>query len=123
MNMKKLLLIGCIVILGTLSACMGPAGGASAGGELTGVSAVAWNEPAPYGMVLVKRGSLKIGPEKSDSLWGISVPTKEVSVDAFWMDETEITNSKYKQFVFWVRDSIIRERWLIRLLVEMSYTR
>ena len=47
---------------------MGPAGGASAGGELTGVSAVAWNEPAPYGMVLVKRGSLKIGPEKSDSL-------------------------------------------------------
>ncbi len=26
------------------------------------------------------------------------------------MDETEITNSKYKQFVFWVRDSIIRER-------------
>lgn len=53
---------------------------------MTGVSAVAWNEPAPYGMVLVKRGSLKIGPEKSDSLWGISVPTKEVSVDAFWMD-------------------------------------
>ena len=32
------------------------------------------------------------------------------SVDAFWMDETEVTNSKYKQFVFWVRDSIIRER-------------
>ena len=33
-----------------------------------------------------------------------------VSVDAFWMDETEITNSKYKQFLYWVRDSIIRER-------------
>jgi formylglycine-generating enzyme required for sulfatase activity len=27
-------------------------------------------------------------------------------VDAFWMDETEITNDKYKQFVHWVRDSI-----------------
>jgi formylglycine-generating enzyme required for sulfatase activity len=26
------------------------------------------------------------------------------------MDETEITNSQYKQFVYWVRDSIIRER-------------
>lgn len=98
------------MILVSLSACMGPAKGSSAGGELTGVGAVAWNEPAPFGMVLIKRGSLKIGPEKSDSLWGISVPTKEVSVDAFWMDETEITNSKYKQFVFWVRDSIIRER-------------
>ena len=26
------------------------------------------------------------------------------------MDETEITNAKYRQFVYWVRDSIIRER-------------
>ena len=26
------------------------------------------------------------------------------------MDETEVTNSKYKQFVMWVRDSIIRTR-------------
>jgi len=47
---------------------------------------------------------------KTDSLWGKSVPSKDISVDAFWMDETEVSNSKYKQFVFWVRDSIIRER-------------
>ena len=26
------------------------------------------------------------------------------------MDETEITNSQYRQFVYYVRDSIIRER-------------
>ena len=26
------------------------------------------------------------------------------------MDETEVTNSEYKQFVEWVRDSIIRTR-------------
>jgi hypothetical protein len=32
-----------------------------------------------------------------------------VAVDAFWMDETEITNNEYRQFVFWVRDSIIRK--------------
>ena len=47
---------------------------------------------------------------ETDSLWGKSVPSKDISVDAFWMDETEVSNSKYKQFVFWVRDSIIRER-------------
>ena len=29
-----------------------------------------------------------------------------VTVDAFWMDETEITNNEYHQFVNWVRDSI-----------------
>ena len=39
------------------------------GGEVIGASAVAWNEPAPYGMVLVKRGSVKMGPDKQDSLW------------------------------------------------------
>ena len=61
-------------------------------------------------MVLVSRGSVKMGPAKDDSLWNIRANSRGVSVDAFWMDETEITNSKYKQFVFWVRDSIIRER-------------
>jgi formylglycine-generating enzyme required for sulfatase activity len=81
-------------------------GESSSGGELTGISAVAWDEPAPYGMVLIKRGSVKVGPSETDSLWGKSVPSKDISVDAFWMDETEITNDKYKQFVHWVRDSI-----------------
>ena len=108
--MKKLLFIASIVIAVALSSCGGPIGESSTGGELTGVGVVAWDEPAPYGMVLVKRGSIKVGPSETDSLWGKSVPSKDVSVDAFWMDETEVSNSKYKQFVFWVRDSIIRER-------------
>ena len=29
------------------------------------------------------------------------------------MDETEITNSEYRQFVYWVRDSILRTRLAI----------
>ena len=81
-----------------------------AGGEVTGVRSVAFNEPSPYGMVLIKRGSFEMGPADKDSLWGINPETKGVSFDAFWMDETEITNAKYRQFVYWVRDSIIRER-------------
>ncbi|BEG99796.1 SUMF1/EgtB/PvdO family nonheme iron enzyme [Bacteroides sedimenti] len=108
--MKKLLVITSLALAFVLSSCGGPVGESAVGGELTGVSAMAWDEPAPYGMVLVKRGSFKAGPEETDSLWGKSTPSKEVSVDAFWMDETEVTNSKYKQFVYWVRDSIIRER-------------
>ena len=61
-------------------------------------------------MVLVERGSIKLGDEEADSLWGTSSSVKDISVDAFWMDETEVTNAEYRQFVFWVRDSIIRER-------------
>lgn len=82
----------------------------SSGGEVTGVGGSAWNEPQPYGMVLVSRGSMEIGPKEADSLWNLRADSRGMSVDAFWMDETEVTNSKYKQFVFWVRDSIIRER-------------
>lgn len=82
----------------------------AAGGEVTGVGGYSFAEPTPYGMVLIDRGAFMMGPAKSDSLAGIRSDSRGVSVDAFWMDETEVTNSKYKQFVFWVRDSIIRER-------------
>lgn len=82
----------------------------SAGGEVTGIGGTSFAEPVPYGMVLVDRGGYAMGPVKDDSVWGVKADPRGVSVDAFWMDETEITNSKYKQFVFWVRDSIIRER-------------
>ncbi|MDE6317740.1 MAG: formylglycine-generating enzyme family protein, partial [Muribaculaceae bacterium] len=82
----------------------------ASGGEVTGVGGMSWAEPTPYGMVLVSRGSMEVGPQKADSLWNLPASARGISVDAFWMDETEITNSKYKQFVFWVRDSIIRER-------------
>jgi len=80
------------------------------GGELTGVSAPSWSEPSPHGMVLIKRGSFLMGPAENDTLWGNFQNSKGISIDAFWMDQTEITNAQYRQFLYWVRDSIIRER-------------
>lgn len=85
-------------------------GHGNSGGEVTGVGGVSWSEPTPYGMVLVDRGSIMAGPAEADSAWNLRADARGVSVDGFWMDETEITNAKYKQFVYWVRDSIIRER-------------
>ena len=101
-----------ISFLAALCLWSGCAGGSrdAAGGELTGVGAASWTEPTPYGMVLVGRGSIKAGPQEADSIWGTRADARGVSVDAFWMDETEVTNAEYKQFVYWVRDSIIRER-------------
>lgn len=77
---------------------------------MTGVRGRAIDEPAPYGMVLVKRGSVEMGAQQQDSLWGDLPEAKGVSVDAFWMDEREVSNAMYRQFVYYVRDSIIRER-------------
>ena len=108
--MKKtanLILISGVTAM-MLAACA--SSGSRSGGEVTGVGGVSWAEPTPYGMVLVNRGSMKTGVSQPDSAWNLRADARGMSVDAFWMDETEVTNSKYKQFVFWVRDSIIRER-------------
>lgn len=111
--MKKGLITSSILLSAViLTACMSSKGSSAnaVGGEVVGTGGTSISEPAPYGMVLVKRGSLKMGTNNTDSLWGKQMPEREISVDAFWMDETEVTNSKYRQFVMWVRDSIIRER-------------
>ncbi|MBO5181943.1 MAG: SUMF1/EgtB/PvdO family nonheme iron enzyme [Paraprevotella sp.] len=112
MNRKTIWMMACLVSCLAVGACLGPKSSSSsaAGGELTGVRGTSFSEPAPYGMVAVKAGSLKIGLEENDTLWGTEFPSREVSVDGFWMDETEVTNAEYRQFVLWVRDSIIRER-------------
>ena len=102
-------LIVAATLAPVLTSCMSGRS-AAAGGEVTGVGGTTWAEPTPYGMVLVDRGAYAMGPATDDSVFNIRKNPHGVSVDAFWMDETEITNSKYKQFVFWVRDSIIRER-------------
>lgn len=60
-------------------------------------------------MVLVPGGNIELGTG-IDPLWGDEVPRKLVAVSPFWMDETEVTNKQYREFVYWVRDSIIRER-------------
>ncbi|KAA6302368.1 MAG: Serine/threonine-protein kinase pkn1 [Candidatus Ordinivivax streblomastigis] len=90
-----------------ITSCGRPAGD---GGELVGVGAQAWSEPNPHGMVLIKRGTFKMGPAENDTAWGLHQNVKSISIDNFWMDETEITNAEYRQFVYWVRDSLVRER-------------
>lgn len=111
MRMRVIGTITCAAACVVLAACMGPGTASSAaGGELTGVRGTAFSEPTPYGMVAVRKGSLKVGLQENDTLWGAEFPVREISVDGFWMDETEVTNAKYRQFVCWVRDSIIRER-------------
>lgn len=109
-HMKKLSNLATAFICIVLASSCFSGGGLQQGGEVTGVSGRPFVEPTPYGMVKVEKGFLKVGLSENDTLWGADVPSKEISVDGFWMDQKEITNSQYRQFVAWVRDSIIRER-------------
>lgn len=109
--MKYLFLVSIFILLAFgLSSCGKTLKPSGVGGEVVGEKSSSWAEAAPYGMRLIERGSLEMGPADNDSLWNTVADPKGMSVDNFWMDETEVTNSKYRQFVNWVRDSIIRER-------------
>ena len=75
-------------------------------GELIGVQQKKWFPEKPYGMTLVEGGAFIMGKQDDDVAQLKNAPAKTVTVRSFYMDETEITNSEYRQFVYWVRDSI-----------------
>jgi gliding motility-associated lipoprotein GldK len=104
--MKKYLLLTALVSL--LYSC-----GSNDGGQLVGVKGKAWNPEKPYGMTLVPGGAFILGKSDDDLANVQDAPTKTVTVRSFYMDETEITNSEYRQFVYWVRDSIVKTKLAI----------
>ena len=94
-----------IVLLLVVMSC-----GSGDKGELVGVKGKKYFSEKPFGMSLVPGGSFIMG-KSDDDIAGINdAPTKTVTVRSFYMDETEITNSEYRQFVYWVRDSIMRTK-------------
>ena len=106
MNMKKFVLLTAVFAL--LASC-----GSKDKGQLVGVKGKKWHPEKPYGMTLIPGGAFIMG-KADDDLAGIQdAPAKTVTVASYYMDETEITNSEYRQFVEWVRDSTIRTKLAI----------
>ena len=99
--MRKSLVIVSIFTL-FLTAC----GGYYGSGDLVGVQRKNWYTPDPHGMLFIPPGSYQMGPSDQDVPNAMTAQTKTVTLQGFWMDETEITNSEYRQFVYWVRDSL-----------------
>jgi sulfatase modifying factor 1 len=94
---------------GLLSAAMllGSCGLQANKGELTGVPGrKPWYHPQPYGTVYVPTGTFHMGQTEQDITSAMNARPKQVSIQAFFMDDTEITNNEYRQFVYWVRDSV-----------------
>jgi len=57
--------------------------------------------PAPPGMVYVPSGTILFKSSLDTADTG-----KNVSLSAFFIDETEVTNKQYREFINWVADSI-----------------
>src|ERR1700743_1450873 len=106
--MKQIYFLMAGLACGILSSCS--KGGDR--GEVTGIAARSFRAEVPYGMVYIPGGSFLMGQTDQDVTFAQIAQTKQVTIPPFFMDQTEITNSQYKQFVFWVRDSIAITNYL-----------
>ena len=93
--------LAALIILGSC--------GSSGNGELVGVqNRKPYYQPTPHGMAYIPLGSYTMGVGEEDIKYASIHQPKTVTVAAFYMDDTEVTNNEYRQFVYWVKDSIAR---------------
>ncbi len=100
--MKRLLIFASFVAL--------VAGCNTHSAELVGVTGrEKWYQPDPFGTLYIPMGSYHMGPDDEEAPMAHTTKSKMVSVQAFYIDDSEISNNEYRQFVYWVRDSIARK--------------
>ena len=111
-KMKKILnFLLVLTVMVVVTSC-----GSRQTGQLIGVQdRPSWKGINPYGMVYVPSGTLHIGPSDQDVSNTFIQRPKTISIQGFYMDDTEITNNEYRQFVYWVRDSLAHD------LLEHTY--
>ena len=92
--MKIFKILPILALAAVVAGCNKPAG------ELVGAGQNGnFKEADPYGMVFIKKGSFLMGANTQSAVFGQPDNQAMRTVQAFWMDETEITNDEYKQFV------------------------
>lgn len=114
---SQLIAISALAVLTALAmgGCKSSKGkGVASDGQLHGVApGTRASMGKPLGMVYVPSGTFHMGPSDEDVNFNYTARNKQVSINGFWMDATEITNNEYRQFVWWVRDSLAA--------IEMGY--
>ena len=88
-------------------------------GELVGVTDRPYFEDIDLkGMVFINQGNYIMGSGTQNVTYGTQTTTqpRKMQIGSFFMDETEVTNNEYRQFVYAVRDSIAR-----RILGEAGF--
>ena len=96
-RLLSLLLVGILLI-----GC-GRSGGGGGGrrGELVGVQGrKGWKQYLPVGMVYIDPGTFIMGQVDEDFAHTQINVNRQVTVGGFFMDQTEITNNEYRQFVY-----------------------
>jgi sulfatase modifying factor 1 len=84
--MKRLILVAAIVLAFIAAYAVTHLGKPAAPGD------------APPGMAWIRGGEFTMGTDSSLG-WPDEKPAHRVQVDGFWMDETEVTNAQFREFV------------------------
>lgn len=70
-----------------------------ANGEVVATARKGYRQTTPAGMVAIPSGSFTMGQTDQDLAATMVNMNKRVTISAFYMDDTEITNHEYRQFV------------------------
>jgi len=102
-EIKSSLLSGLLIMLVMfVGGCglLGLGGGGGDEGNLVGVpNREGWQMVIPHGMVPVPAGTFHMGQADQDVPASNISFNKQVTLGSFFMDDTEITNNEYRQFV------------------------
>jgi formylglycine-generating enzyme required for sulfatase activity len=107
-NQSFLILLLAVSVIGTVGCGKkGNSKSVAGDGQVHGIAPAARvGMTKPVNMVFVPPGTFHMGPSDEDINYNFTARNKEVSISGFWMDKTELTNNQYRQFVYWVRDSL-----------------
>ncbi|MDH5381027.1 MAG: SUMF1/EgtB/PvdO family nonheme iron enzyme [Cyclobacteriaceae bacterium] len=112
-NIGKLILFLGILATAGLSSCSllgiggGGAGGGDAGQVRDGIPGrEGWAMVNPYGMVPVPAGTFHMGQTDEDPASTQINFNKQVTIGQFFIDDSEITNNEYRQYIYYMRDKL-----------------
>ncbi|MCB9202120.1 MAG: gliding motility lipoprotein GldK [Flavobacteriales bacterium] len=98
-----------VLLFSCNSSQKGKVGKGGVNGEIVPEKTAKWFPERPKGMVAIPSGSFVLGQSDFDFTFSpVKAPLRTVTVSSFYMDETEVTNSNYRFFVNYVKDSVAR---------------
>jgi sulfatase modifying factor 1 len=112
MNLKKWLVLSSLPVLFGVASC------SNSGGSAGKSSVTGWEynntknggfEVRPYsgqvtgpGLVLIQGGTFVMGNTETDVLYDYHSVPRRTTVSSFYMDETEVANVHYREYVYWL---------------------
>ncbi|MEE9462001.1 MAG: SUMF1/EgtB/PvdO family nonheme iron enzyme, partial [Bacteroidales bacterium] len=62
-----------------------------------------YEQPTGPGLVFIEGGSFTMGRVEQDVLYDWNNVPRRVTLTSFYMDETEVRNIDYREYLYWIR--------------------